>query len=73
MVFLQEVVWEGGVEEAVDVDVLIDEEIIPFVVFASKRVNRLCSASGRWRRHTHMGFLIFSNSLGSLRYCSLDL
>ena len=47
VVFLEEVVWEGGVEEAVDVDVLIDEEIITFVVFASATVNESCFASGR--------------------------
>ena len=47
VVFLEEVVRQGGVEEAVDVDVLIDEEIIAFVVFASTRVNELCSLSGR--------------------------
>ena len=39
VVFLEEVVWEGGVEEAVNVDVLIDEEIITFVVFASATVD----------------------------------
>ena len=45
VVFLEEVVGERGVKEAVDVEVLGDEEVVAFVVFAAvgDRVSQIWS------------------------------
>jgi hypothetical protein len=38
VIFIEEIVRNGGVEETVDIDVLLDERICPLVVLASVKI-----------------------------------
>ena len=44
-VFLDQIMWEGRIEEAIDVEVVLDEEVVALVVLSSGSVSMYPSFS----------------------------
>jgi hypothetical protein len=68
-VLLYQIMWKGGIEEAIDIEVVMDEIIIALVVLAS-------GASQLWHlaitaKMSYIGFFIPLSSSSLLKYFSL--
>jgi hypothetical protein len=65
LVLAYEVVGEGGVEEFVYVEVLLDEGVVALVILPSKMLSAGYSSPAT--SHTHIGFFIFFSSASVLK------